>query len=86
MGSSELIPCFALLACVASALPIKLSLSQPPSFFTFAPPTPRGISKLVLSCQLRLSHDNGTHQLNQENQLISYFVFVIKSGIWVNTV
>ena len=35
MGSCELIPCFALLACVAFALPIKLSLSQPTSFCTF---------------------------------------------------
>ena len=35
MGSSEWIPCFALLACAASALRIKLSLSQPTSFLTF---------------------------------------------------
>jgi len=35
MGSSELIPCFSLLLCVAFALPINLSLSQPTSFLTF---------------------------------------------------
>ena len=34
MGSGEWIPCFALLACAAFALPIKLSLSQPTSFLT----------------------------------------------------
>jgi len=32
MGSSECIPSFALLACMAFALPVKLSLSQPISF------------------------------------------------------
>jgi len=37
-GSSEQIPCFALLVCVACALPIKLPLSQPMRFLTFAPP------------------------------------------------
>ncbi|KAK4817083.1 LOW QUALITY PROTEIN: hypothetical protein QYF61_027914 [Mycteria americana] len=35
-GSSEGIPCFALLACAAFAFPIKLSSSQPSSFLTFA--------------------------------------------------
>jgi len=35
MGSSELIPYVALLARLAFALPIKLPLSQPMSFFTF---------------------------------------------------
>ena len=35
MGSGEWIPCFALLACMSFALPIKLSLSQPMSFLTF---------------------------------------------------
>jgi len=35
MGSRELIPHFVLLACVALALPTKLSLSQPMSFLTF---------------------------------------------------
>lgn len=34
-GSSELIPCFALLVSKAFALPIKLSLSQPTRFLTF---------------------------------------------------
>ena len=34
-GSSEWIPCFALLVRTAFALPIKLSLSQPMSFLTF---------------------------------------------------
>lgn len=33
--SRELIPCSALLACVALALIINLSLSQPVSFLTF---------------------------------------------------
>ena len=36
MGSRELIPWFALLACAAFALPIKLPLPQPTSFLTFA--------------------------------------------------
>jgi len=35
MGSSELIPSFALLVHMAFALPIKLSLSQPTSFLSF---------------------------------------------------
>ena len=35
MGSSELIPCSALLVGAAFASPIKLSLSQPTSFHTF---------------------------------------------------
>ena len=35
MGSAELIPWFTLLACVAFALPIKLSLSQPTSLLPF---------------------------------------------------
>ena len=35
MGSNEWIPCFALLACMAFALAIKLSLSQPTSFLTY---------------------------------------------------
>ena len=34
MGSSELIPCFALPLCAAFALPIKLSLSQTMSYLT----------------------------------------------------
>jgi len=38
MGSSELISWFALLACVAFALPIKQSVSQPTSFLTFTLP------------------------------------------------
>ena len=38
MRRSEWIPCFALLACTAFALPIKLSLSQPMSFLTFTLP------------------------------------------------
>jgi len=42
MGNSELIPYFALLAHVAFALPIKLSLSQPTSFPTFTPILPQG--------------------------------------------
>ena len=36
MGSSELIPYLALLVCAAFALHIKLSLSQPVNFLTFA--------------------------------------------------
>ena len=48
-GSSEWILCFALLAWVAFALPIKLSLSQPMSFLTFTLPilslTPQGGSE-----------------------------------------
>jgi len=45
--SSEWIPCFALLACAAFALPIKLSLSQPSNFHTLtllilSPILPRG--------------------------------------------
>jgi len=35
MGSSEQIPCFALLAHATFALPIKLSLSQATNFLTF---------------------------------------------------
>lgn len=35
MGSSESIPYFAMLVCVAFSLPIKWSLFQPTSFFTF---------------------------------------------------
>jgi len=35
MGISELIPCLALLAHAAFALPIKLSLLRPTSFLTF---------------------------------------------------
>jgi len=35
MGSGELIPCFALLTCMAFALPVKLSLFQPTSFLHF---------------------------------------------------
>lgn len=35
LGSSELIPYFALLVCTALALPIKKSLSQPIIFLTF---------------------------------------------------
>ena len=35
IGSGESIPYFALLTCAAFALLIKLSLSQPTSFFTF---------------------------------------------------
>ena len=38
MGSSEWIPCFDLLACLAFGLPIKLSLFQPTSFLTFTLP------------------------------------------------
>jgi len=51
-GSGEGIPCFALLAHTAFALPIKPSLSQPTSFLTFTlwvpspiPPGVRGISE-----------------------------------------
>ena len=35
VGSGELIPCFDLLVHAASALPVKLALSQPTSFLTF---------------------------------------------------
>lgn len=35
MGSSELVPSFALLVCVGFDFPIKVSLSQPMSFPTF---------------------------------------------------
>jgi len=42
MGSSELIPCFALLAHMAFALPIKISLSQAMSFLTFTLQIPTG--------------------------------------------
>ena len=50
MGSSELFPCFDLLACTAFALPTKLSLSQPTSFLTFTlwfspHPTVKWVSK-----------------------------------------
>ena len=66
MGSSEWIPYFALLACTAFALPIKLFLSQPTSFLTFTllilspiPPWREWASGcVVLSCQLRLNHDS----------------------------
>ena len=44
-------PCFALLACAAFALPIKLSLSQPTSFLTFTflilSPIPLGQSPIL---------------------------------------
>jgi len=40
LGSSELIPYSAFLVHTAFALPIKLSLSQPMSFFTFTLPIP----------------------------------------------
>ena len=47
MGSGERIPYFALLACVAFALLIKLSLSQPTNFLTFTlsilSPIPPGV-------------------------------------------
>jgi len=35
LGRSECIPCFDLFVCVAFALPIKLSLSQPTSFLFY---------------------------------------------------
>jgi len=52
-------------ACVAFALPIKLSLSQPTSFLTFSLPTlsaiplygKRASSCVALHCQLGLHHD-----------------------------
>jgi len=64
MGSSELIPWFALLACMAFALPVKLSLSQPMSFLTFTlpvlsliPPRAEQASGCVgLSCRPGLNH------------------------------
>jgi len=66
MGSSEHIPHFALLACVALAFHIKLSLSQPTSFLTFTllirspiPPGRKGAScRVVLTCQLGLNHNS----------------------------
>ena len=66
MGSAERIPCFALLACMAFTLPIKLSLSQPTSFFTFTllilSPIPlwgKWVSECMeLGCWLGLNHDN----------------------------
>ena len=65
MGSGKLIPCLALLACTAFALPIKLSLSQPMNFLTFTLPILSPIltqgewaSRHVgLSCRLGLNHD-----------------------------
>ena len=56
MGSGEWIPCFALLACTAFALPIKLSLSQSMSFLTFftlpilSPIPPRASERAAVWC------------------------------------
>lgn len=65
MGSSELIPFFALLAFVAVAFPIKLFVSQPTSFLLFtllilSPVLLVGeqVSDCVgLGCWLGLNHD-----------------------------
>lgn len=73
MGSSETIPCFALLACTAFSLLIKLSLSQPLSSLIFALLILFPIQKweewasgwLVLCCQL------DTTQIPESNK-ISY--------------
>lgn len=64
MGSTELIPLFALPACAAFAFPIKLSLFQPMRFFTFLIffPIPCGEvrtnSCVRLSCLPELTHKN----------------------------
>ena len=66
MGSSEWIPCFALLAHAAFAFLTKLSLSQPTSFLTFTllnlSPIPTGeewvSSCVVLICWLGLNYNS----------------------------
>jgi len=63
MGSSEPIPYFTVLAYVAFALPIKLSLPQPMSFLTFTflilslIPLRRVSEWVVLRCLLGLKHN-----------------------------
>ena len=83
MRSSEWIPYFALLACVAFALPIKRSLSQCMSFLTFTLPVLSSIPTrgewasgcVVLSCLLGLNHNTGKRQqlqirMRQKNTLL----------------
>ena len=65
MGSREWFACFALVACVAFALPVKLSLSQPVNFLTLTLPILSPIPLwgkwasgcVVLSCWLGLNHN-----------------------------
>ena len=65
-GRSERIPWFALLACMAFALSVKLSLSQPRSFLAFtlpilSPIPPGGASScMVLKCWLGLNHNTNS--------------------------
>lgn len=51
-GSGKLIPCLVLIACVALVFPVKISLSQPMSFPTFAllnlSPIPPGENEQVI--------------------------------------
>jgi len=65
MGSTELIPYFALLARMTFALPIKQSLFQPMYVLTFTllflssiPLRERASRCVVFSCQLGLNYDN----------------------------
>ena len=79
MGSSEQIPCSALLAHTAFALPIKLSLSRPMRFLTSAllilSPSHRNgdwaSSCLVLSCRLEFNHN--TYMQFASNSPLSKF-------------
>lgn len=85
MGSSKWTLCFAFLVCMASALPIKLSLSQPTGFLTFTflilfthPTVGEWASICVfLHCWLGLTHNIHFREYSFMQRLFPPFPFLL---------
>jgi len=89
MGRSEWIPSFALLACVAFALPVKLTLSQPMSFlFWFSSPSHcRGVNEGPCGASLpggvkTQKNQNFVLLLAELSQVTARLLLVIFERLW----